>query len=149
MKNPYNLQRFERAQAPVYVEVIAQLQRGKKTSHWMWFIFPQIAGLGKSPICLQQRFAPAREFAIGSIEEAKAYIEHPILGARLRQCTKIVLAVEGRTSEQIFGAIDSLKFRSCMTLFQYTTADNRIFQEAIEKYFDNEPDRRTIEILQS
>lgn len=140
MPDTYDLQRFVEAQDSIYAEVVRELERGYKQSHWMWFIFPQIQGLGKS--------GTARKFSIGSLDEAREYLKHPVLGARLRECTRLVLAVEGRTSEQIFGAIDTLKFRSSMTLFLYATEENRIFQEALEKYFEGQGDRLTIDILQ-
>ncbi|MEG3439244.1 DUF1810 domain-containing protein [Pannus brasiliensis CCIBt3594] len=139
MSDTYDLQRFVEAQEFIYAEVIRELKRGYKQSHWMWYIFPQIKGLGRSET--------ARKFALGSLEEAREYLKHPVLGERLRECIRLVLAVEGRTSEQIFGSIDTLKFRSSMTLFLYATEDNRIFQEALEKYFDGQSDRLTVNLL--
>ncbi|HBH81499.1 MAG TPA: DUF1810 domain-containing protein, partial [Nitrospira sp.] len=109
MSAAYNLHRFLTAQAPTYNTVLAELRAGRKSSHWIWFIFPQIAGLGHS--------AMAQQFAIGSLDEAKAYLQHPVLGPRLRECAQLVLDVEGRSAEEIFGYPDYLKFRSCMTLF--------------------------------
>src|SRR5690242_5552403 len=109
MPTSFDLERFVEAQAPVYAEVVRELARGRKESHWMWFIFPQVAGLGFSPT--------AQRFAIGSRQEAKAYLAHPLLGSRLAECTGLVLAVQGRTIHQILGAPDDLKFRSSMTLF--------------------------------
>src|SRR5258705_13750048 len=115
MHDPYNLSRFVDAQDPVYEQALAELRQGRKTSHWMWFVFPQIQGLGHSYM--------AQQFAISSLEEAKAYLQHPILGARLRECTKLVNDTNGRTIHQIFGYPDDLKFHSCMTLFaQASTA---------------------------
>src|SRR5580698_6736112 len=122
----YHLDRFVAAQASIYDEVVTELRNGRKTSHWMWFIFPQIKGLGQSSI--------AQEFAISSRAEAEAYLSHPILGPRLRECTQLVTQVEGRSIEQILGGIDAMKFRSSMTLFAHTTADNQIFLEALRKY---------------
>ncbi len=135
-KDPHNLQRFVDAQNPVYGQVCAELRAGRKRSHWMWFVFPQIQGLGYSPL--------ARKFAISSLEEAKAYLDHPILGPRLRECCRLVNLVEGRSIEEIFGYPDDLKFRSAMTLFAHAGPDNRIFQDALEKYCDGEDDPLTI-----
>jgi uncharacterized protein (DUF1810 family) len=134
--DPFDLQRFVDAQEPVYDRACAELRRGRKQSHWMWFIFPQIAGLGHSPM--------AQRYAISSLEEAKAYLEHLVLGARLRACTRLILAVEGRSAHQILGAPDDAKFRSCLTLFAYATADKQIFRDALQKYFDGEEDSLTV-----
>ena len=139
MSNAYNLHRFLDAQTPVYDTVLAELRAGRKSSHWIWFIFPQIAGLGHSSM--------AQQFAIASIEEAKTYLQHPLLGPRLRECTQLVLNVEGRSAEEIFGHPDYLKFRSCMTLFLTAATDNTRFNDALEKYFDGQPDQKTLEIL--
>ena len=139
MNDPYDLQRFVDAQNPVFEHVRSELQQGRKTGHWMWFIFPQIRGLGHSPV--------AAKFAIASREEAEAYLRHPILGSRLRECTRLVMAVEGRSIEQMFGYPDDLKFRSCMTLFAHATPDNQVFVDALRKYFGGEFDRLTIERL--
>ena len=139
MNDTYNLHRFIDAQAPVYDEVLAELRAGRKSSHWIWFVFPQIAGLGHS--------AMAKQFAIGSLDEAKAYLQHPVLGSRLRECTQLVLDVEGRSAEEIFGYPDYLKFRSCMTLFLAATTDNALFKNALLKYFDGKPDQMTLDIL--
>ena len=139
MKDPFNLQRFVDAQDEVFEEVCAELRSGRKTSHWMWFIFPQIKGLGRS--------ATAEMFAISSREEAAAYASHPILGVRLLACTRLVNSIEGRSIHQIFGDPDDLKFRSCMTLFAEVCKDNRQFLDAVEKYFGGELDLRTLELL--
>src|SRR5271157_938227 len=120
MNDPFNLQRFVDAQRPIFDQVCSELRDGRKTSHWMWFIFPQIKGLGHSQL--------ARKFAIASLEEANAYLEHPILGPRLIECTNLVNLIEGRSIEQIFGYPDNLKFCSCMTLFARAT-DNHVFVE--------------------
>ena len=122
-----NLQRFVEAQAPVYGEVCAELRAGRKASHWMWFIFPQIVGLGQSPM--------ARFYAIGSAVEAGAYLAHPQLGPRLRECTDLVLAIAGRSAREIFGSPDDLKFRSSMTLFGAVAGDPALFDAALQKYF--------------
>ena len=139
MSDPYNLQRFVNAQNPVCVQVCSELRQGQKVTHWMWFIFPQIKGLGSSPTAI--------EFAISSLQEAEAYVRHPILGPRLRECCRLVILVEGRSIHQIFGYPDDLKFRSSMTLFARTTHENQIFKDALQKYFAGEPDRLTLERL--
>ena len=139
MSDPYDLQRFVDAQNPVYDRVRAELQEGRKRSHWMWFIFPQIAGLGSSPL--------ARRFAISSLSEAAAYLQHPVLGPRLAECTGLVNLIEGRSIEQIFGYPDDLKFRSSMTLFARASADNQVFLDALQKYFNGEFDPATLERL--
>ena len=135
----YNLDRFVVAQASVYDEVLTELRNGRKTSHWMWFIFPQIKGLGQSSI--------AQEFAISSRNEAEAYLKHPVLGPRLRECTQLVNQVKGRSIEQILGGIDAMKFRSSMTLFGHATADNQIFLDALRKYYSGEFDQLTLQRL--
>ncbi len=137
--DPHNLQRFVDAQSPVFEEVCLELQEGRKNGHWMWFIFPQIEGLGYSPL--------ARKFAISSREEAEAYLNHPILGPRLRHCTRLITLVEGRSIDEIFGGPDDLKFHSSMTLFANATSDNQVFRDALRKYFGGEPDRLTLERL--
>jgi uncharacterized protein (DUF1810 family) len=135
----YNLQRFLVAQEPVYDTVLDELRAGRKVSHWIWFIFPQITGLGRSGM--------AQKFAIASLEEAKAYLQHPVLGPRLRACTQLVLNVHGRSAEQILPSPDNLKFRSCMTLFMTATTNNKIFQDALLKYFHGKPDTLTLDLL--
>jgi len=137
--DPHNLQRFVDAQKPDYEQVCAELRAGHKRTHWIWFIFPQMKGLGRSET--------ASYYGIASRQEAEAYLAHPVLGPRLRECTRLVNLVEGRTVDQIFGYPDNLKFRSSMTLFAATAADNQIFEDALEKYFAGEPDPRTIELL--
>jgi uncharacterized protein (DUF1810 family) len=139
MNDMYNLQRFKKAQDSVYEEVLVELKRGHKSQHWMWYIFPQIQGLGRSGM--------AQKFAITSLEEAEAYLENPVLSLRLRECTQLVINLEGLTAEQIFGYTDSLKFRSSMTLFMHATKDNKIFKDAILKYFEGNPDQLTLSIL--
>lgn len=135
----HNLQRFVDAQSDVFEDVCVELQEGSKKGHWMWFIFPQIEGLGYSQL--------ARKFAISSREEAEAYLNHPILGPRLRHCTRLITLVEGRSIDQIFGYLDELKFRSSMTLFANATSDNQVFRDALHKYFGDEFDRLTLERL--
>jgi uncharacterized protein (DUF1810 family) len=136
MSDPFNLQRFVEAQNSVYTQVCAELKQGVKRSHWMWFIFPQIAGLGHSPM--------ARRFAIGSLAEARAYLEHPILGRRLTECTTLVNRIEGKTAEEIFGYPDDMKFRSSMTLFAYTTSEYEQFEAALQKFFQGVRDPLTL-----
>lgn len=135
----YNLERFVDAQDSVYGQVCAELRKGEKRGHWMWFIFPQIKGLGYSPTAIR--------FAISSRDEAVAYLEHPILGPRLRECSRLATAVEGRSISQIFGYPDELKFRSSMTLFAHVTTDNQVFLDALQKYFGGEFDRATLDRL--
>lgn len=139
MSDAYNLHRFLTAQEPTYDTVLAELRAGRKSSHWIWFIFPQITGLGHSRM--------AQQFAIGSLDEARAYLRHPVLGPRLRACTQLVLDVNGRSAEEIFSYPDNLKFRSCMTLFLTAATDNALFKDALLKYFDGKPDQLTMNVL--
>jgi len=139
MNDAYNLHHFLDAQERVYDTVLNELRAGRKSSHWIWFIFPQIAGLGHSSM--------AQQFAIASLDEAKAYLQHPTLGPRLKACTQLVLDVNGRSAEEIFGYPDHLKFRSCMTLFLTAATDNTLFNNALLKYFDGKPDQSTLDIL--
>jgi uncharacterized protein (DUF1810 family) len=141
MTDPYDLQRFVDAQNPVYDKVCSELRDGGKRSHWIWFVFPQIEGLGSSQ--------SARKFAISSLAEAAAYLAHPILGARLAECTRLVNRVEGRAIGQIFGYPDDLKFQSSMTLFARATPDNQVFVDALQKYFKGEFDPATLARLES
>ncbi len=136
MNDPHNLQRFLDAQASVYTQVLAELRAGSKRSHWMWFIFPQIAGLGHSET--------ARYFAIASCAEAAAYLAHPILGPRLRECCHLAMLIEGRSAREIFGTPGDMKFRSSLTLFAAVAADNAVFATALQKYFAGEPDGLTL-----
>ncbi|MCA1498244.1 MULTISPECIES: DUF1810 domain-containing protein [unclassified Bradyrhizobium] len=139
MTDPFDLDRFVQAQDPVYGDILGELTRGRKQTHWMWFIFPQVAGLGAS--------AMSQRYAIGSRAEAEAYLVHPILGGRLIECTKLVLAVEGRTINAILGAPDDAKFRSSMTLFGAISAEP-VFDQALARYFAGERDGATLEILE-
>lgn len=134
--DPYNLKRFLDAQRGVYEQVERELRAGRKASHWMWFVFPQIKGLGHS--------AMAQKFAISSVTEAKAYLDHPLLGPRLRACTQLVTNVTGLSIEEIFGYPDFRKFQSSMTLFEQATDDNQVFKDALQKYYRAEHDRQTI-----
>lgn len=137
--DPFDLNRFVEAQEPVYEQVCAELRAGRKQGHWMWFIFPQLRGLGHSPT--------AQYFAIRSRAEAEGYLRHPVLGARLRECTSLVNAVKGRGVGEIFGFPDDLKFRSSMTLFAEVAPEVAVFRQALEKYFEGLPDQRTMELL--
>jgi uncharacterized protein (DUF1810 family) len=135
----FNLQRFLDAQHSIYGQARDELQGGRKESHWMWFIFPQISGLGTS--------TTAQQYAISGIDEARAYLDHPLLGFRLRECTQLVNAVNNRSIEDIFGYPDHMKFHSSMTLFAKVSAGERVFTAALKKYFHDELDRKTIERL--
>lgn len=137
--DPHALQRFVDAQAPVIERVLGELARGAKASHWMWFVFPQLKGLGRSAI--------AQHYGIASLDEAQAYWHHPLLGPRLRQCAALVLAVEGKSALQIFGSPDDLKFCSSMTLFERAAPDEAVFAQAIAKYFGGRRDQRTLDLL--
>ena len=134
-----NLERFVEAQAPAYARALAELKAGKKQSHWMWFIFPQIAGLGHSPM--------AQMYAIRNLAEAQAYLAHSLLGPRLRECCQAVITVEGKTAHAIFGSPDDLKFRSSMTLFAHAWPDEKLFQAALDKYFSGDADPLTLQKL--
>jgi uncharacterized protein (DUF1810 family) len=136
---PYDLQRFVDAQNPTFAEVCAELRRGRKSGHWMWFVFPQLRGLGFSVM--------ANRYAIASRAEAAAYLDHPVLGPRLRHSARLVTEVEGQTIGEIFGYPDDLKFRSSMTLFAHATDDNAVFTEALRKYFAGAFDPATLERL--
>jgi uncharacterized protein (DUF1810 family) len=137
--DPYDLERFVKAQARVFDQVCAELRAGEKRSHWMWFVFPQVKGLGSSEM--------ARRYAISSLDEARAYLQHPLLGSRLEECTRLVNAVQGRTLEQIFHQPDSMKFHSSMTLFAHAASDRMIFREALAKYCNGALDPKTIDQL--
>lgn len=139
MTESFDLDRFVHAQAPVYARVVSELRTGLKQSHWMWFIFPQIAGLGHS--------AMSQRYAISSLQEAREYLYHPLLGPRLRECTQLVTAVSGKSIDSILGSPDNMKFRSSMTLFVHAADENREFVEAIRKYFNGHFDQATLERL--
>jgi uncharacterized protein (DUF1810 family) len=139
MTDPFNLDRFVKAQDAVLAHVRAELRAGHKRTHWMWFVFPQLAGLGRS--------GTARYYALASLDEARAYLAHPLLGPRLIECTSLVNAVEGRSANRIFGSPDDLKFHSSMTLFALAQPDEYAFSDALRKYFDGTPDRLTTEQL--
>lgn len=138
---PHNLQRFLTAQEPLYATVLDELRAGRKQSHWMWFIFPQLAGLGNS--------AMAQRYALQSLDEARAYLAHPILGARLRECAELVLAVNGRTINEILGAPDDKKLCSCTTLFAAVSDEGSVFEWLLAKYYDGAEDERTLELIEA
>ncbi|HZQ33924.1 MAG TPA: DUF1810 domain-containing protein [Mycobacterium sp.] len=139
MDDPFDLQRFVDAQAGVYDTVVAELRAGAKRSHWIWFIFPQLAGLGRSPT--------AARFAISSLAEAQAYLRHDVLGARLHECTRLVAAMEGRSVSEIFGWPDDLKVRSSMTLFAHAATDDTDFVAVLDKFYGGEQDPATLALL--
>jgi uncharacterized protein (DUF1810 family) len=141
MADPFNLNRFVTAQddAGTYQAAVTELRGGRKVSHWMWFVFPQIAGLGMSPT--------SRYYAICSLAEAQAYLAHPVLGERLAECAGILTAASGRTAEQIFGSLDAQKLRSSMTLFLRAAPENELFGQVLGQYFGGQPDPATDELL--
>jgi uncharacterized protein (DUF1810 family) len=141
MDDRFQLRRFVDAQQPVYERVLEELRAGRKRTHWMWFIFPQIAGLGHSSM--------AREFALSSLDEAIAYLAHPVLGRRLRECTALVADIEGRPIAEIFGYPDDMKFCSSMTLFSQAAPEEPIFAACLNKYFGAEPDPQTLARLRT
>lgn len=137
----HDLDRFLDAQEDVYPQVLEELRAGRKRSHWMWFVFPQFDGLGAS--------ATSRRYAIRGLDEARAYLRHPVLGARLAECTRAVLDLRGLSATQVFGSPDDRKFRSSMTLFELVSDPDSPFATALEKYFSGERDVRTIELVRS
>ncbi|MDB5778514.1 MAG: hypothetical protein JWP79_1236 [Polaromonas sp.] len=137
----HGLERFIAAQDPVYPSVCEELAAGRKTSHWMWFVFPQLKALGRSSI--------AKHFGIETRDEALAYWQHPVLARRLRECTALVLAVTGKTAHEIFGSPDDLKFRSCMTLFAQVAPDEMVFSLALQRFFGGQPDENTLNLLKA
>jgi uncharacterized protein (DUF1810 family) len=139
MDDLYNLNRFVEAQDPVYTRVCSELRSGRKTSHWMWFVFPQIEGLGSSEM--------AQKFAISSLEEARAYLRHPVLGPRLHECTRLVCEITGKAIREIFGSPDDLKFHSSMTLFARAAPPHSVFEQALNHYFSGKEDELTLEQL--
>lgn len=136
--DPYDLDRFVRAQAPDYDRALSELRDGKKRSHWMWYIFPQIEGLGQSPM--------SHRYSIKSAAEARAYLDHPILGPRLRECATVANSVVGRSALEILGSPDDQKLRSCATLFG-SVSDDGLFEQLLEKYFNGRPDAETLRRL--
>lgn len=140
MNDPFDLKRFVEAQKPVYARVLGELRAGHKTSHWMWFVFPQIAGLGGSPMAIR--------YAIASLAEARAYLDHPVLGPRLRECCEILEGLEGKSAEVIFGYPDVLKLRSSLTLFSRAAGQgNSMFDALLAKYYEGKSDPQTLELI--
>jgi uncharacterized protein (DUF1810 family) len=139
MEDPYRLERFVSAQDPIYADVVSELRSGQKAGHWMWFIFPQAAGLGRTPASMK--------FAISSLPEAQAYLRDPILGSRLTECARILTGIKGKSAAEIFGSLDAMKLRSSMTLFMIAAPDEAVFTEVLEKYFNGSPDQKTIGLL--
>jgi uncharacterized protein (DUF1810 family) len=139
--DPYGLERFVSAQdaGATYEQALAELRQGRKTSHWMWFIFPQLAGLGLSPM--------SQRYAITALDEARAYLDHPILGPRLLTCASVVAATAGRSAIEIFGPVDAQKLRSSMTLFDRARPDEPVFRQVLDQFFDGRPDPRTDQLL--
>lgn len=137
--DPHDLDRFVRAQARDYDRALAELRGGRKRSHWMWYVFPQMAGLGFS--------AMSQRFGIRSLDEARAYLEQPVLGSRLRECAEAVQSVEGRTATEILGSPDDLKLRSCATLFVLVSPGGSVFHRLLARYYDDRPDDRTLHLL--
>ncbi|MCD5996540.1 DUF1810 domain-containing protein [Pseudomonas sp. CDFA 602] len=138
MRDVYDLQRFVEAQQPVLQQVEAELQAGKKRSHWMWFVFPQISGLGRSDM--------AQRYAISGLDEARAYLQHPVLGPRLEHCATLVASRADRSARDIFGSPDDLKLHSSMTLFALVAPGNAAFQDVLDGFFDGEPDPMTVQL---
>jgi len=139
MNDPFNLARFIEAQEDDYAAVLGELKRGKKTGHWIWYIFPQIAELGFSEV--------SQYFSISSIDEANAYLDHAELGPRLIECVELVNTIQGKSAEEIFGSLDAMKFRSSMTLFLNSNSDYDVFRRALDMYFDGRPDPLTVQAL--
>lgn len=139
MADPFMLQRFVDAQERVYAAALDELRRGRKETHWMWFVFPQLAGLGNSPM--------AERFAVSGLAETRAYLAHPILGPRLIDCTETVNGITGRSAHEIFASPDDMKFRSSMTLFSKASTAGNVFEQALDLYFAGEEDRRTLDLL--
>jgi uncharacterized protein (DUF1810 family) len=135
----YDLERFVQAQDGVYADVVRELRTGRKTGHWMWFVFPQLAGLGRSET--------ARRYAIASLAEARTFLEHPLLGPRLRECTSLVVNTRAASLEALFGSLDALKFCSSMTLFARAAADGEPFGAALAAHCGGQPDRMTLDLL--
>ncbi|MHA6495343.1 DUF1810 domain-containing protein [Pseudomonas borbori] len=136
MNDPYQLQRFVDAQQPIFEQALAELQAGRKRTHWMWFVFPQLQGLGHS--------ATARHYGISGADEARAYLEHPLLGPRLERCTQALLQGHERSATRIFGSPDDLKLRSCMSLFAAVSAPGSSFQQVLDAFYDGQPDPATL-----
>ena len=139
MSDPHDLRRFVLAQQDVYDTAVRELRAGRKVSHWMWFVFPQIAGLGRSAI--------SQKYAINSLAEAQAYIAHPVLGPRLLECARLLLQLTGKSAQQVFGAVDAQKLKSSMTLFERAAPDEPLFEDVLTRYFDGRQDPTTLDRL--
>jgi uncharacterized protein (DUF1810 family) len=139
--DPFDLKRFVRAQESDYKHALEEITAGRKRSHWMWYVFPQFAGLGLS--------STSRHYAIGSLDEARAYLAHPILGPRLIECTEATLTVKGRSAHDIFGSPDDMKLRSSVTLFSLVSREDSVFHRVLEKYFEGKRDERTVDLCRS
>lgn len=139
MPAPFDLDRFLTAQSPQLADVLDELKRGRKVSHWMWYFFPQLRGLGFS--------STAQFYGIESLDEAVAYLSHPVLGPRLRECVALMCSHPTRSAEQILGQVDALKFRSSLTLFVRASGNDAVFLEALDRFYDGQPDPRTLELL--
>jgi uncharacterized protein (DUF1810 family) len=139
MNDAYDLNRFLEAQEADYDRALAEIRSGRKRSHWMWYMFPQFAGLGFS--------STSRYYAINSLTEASAYLNHPVLGARLRECAEAALGIEGKSAHDIFGSPDDMKLRSCATLFAQVSPAGSVFQRLLDNYFEGQPDERTLQLL--
>jgi uncharacterized protein (DUF1810 family) len=135
----YDLNRFLIEQQHIYGGVLEELRRGRKTGHWIWYIFPQLAGLGRSQM--------SRDFAIGSLDEARAYLAHPVLGSHLRECAEALLSIEGRSAEEILGSVDAMKVRSCMTLFHRAAPDEPVFTQVLDRFYGGVADSATDDLL--
>ena len=139
--DPYHLQRFIDAQRDTYDQAIAEIRNGRKTSHWMWYVFPQLRGLGSSPLSIR--------FGISDTDEAREYLAHPVLGPRLRECAQALLKLSGKSAHEIFGSPDDVKLRSSATLFAHVSQPGSVFHQLLERYFDGEPDSRSLTKLRS
>ena len=141
--HPLDAERFVRAQdeGGTYRQALAELRRGRKVSHWMWFVFPQLAGLGRS--------STAQHYALASAAAARAYLAHPVLGSRLRECAAVVAGLEGVTAEEVLGGVDAVKLRSSMTLFALVAPDEPVFQQVLARFFDGVPDPATVRLLEA
>jgi uncharacterized protein (DUF1810 family) len=141
LPDPYDLNRFVQAQQDVYEHALSEIRSGRKRSHWMWYIFPQIEGLGFSSM--------SRRYSIKSLDEARAYLDHPVLGPRLAECAEAALGVEGRSARDIFGSPDDLKLRSCATLFASVTPADSVFARLLDRFFEGNPDGKTLRQLET
>lgn len=138
-EDPFDLQRFVQAQAPVHETALAELRAGRKRTHWIWYVLPQLRELGRSQLAVQ--------YGIASLQEAQSYLAHPVLGSRLRECVAALNALQTSSPEDVMGNIDAMKLRSCLTLFDRVEGPGSVFGQALDKYFDGEPDARTLELL--